>query len=181
MRRVTTYQPTIGETALLILGEVATAAVSAFFPHPYYHTFCSHTKRRSLEVALERFQRRNLVGIRRKNGHEEWHLTNEGEKLARRLKSKIAFAKQRAWDGKWRMIIFDIPEDVRDRRDFLRRELTGLGLHQLQRSVWITPYELPQSFFEIMAELDIGEHLRLVIAEAIRDDQDLRTLFFPKP
>lgn len=180
MRRITTYQPTIGETALVILDEVVTAVVGTFFPHPYYHAFCSHTKPRSLEVALERLERRHLVGARRKGGREEWYLTDEGENLARRLKIKLAFSKQKVWDGKWRLIIFDVPEDIRDRRDFLRRELSGFGLHQLQRSVWVTPHELPESFFEIMDELEIGEHLRLVTAEAIRGDHDLRSLFFPK-
>lgn len=181
MRRIVNYQPTIGETILAILDDVATAVVSGFFPHPYYHTFCAHTKRRSLAVALERLRRRHLVGIRHKNGREEWHLTEEGEKLARRLKLKLAFARRQGkWDGKWRMVIFDVPEKVRDRRNFLRQELTGLGLHQLQRSVWVTPYEIPKIFFEMMGELDLGKHLRLVVAETIDGDRDLRALFFPK-
>lgn len=45
------------------------------------------------------------------------------------------------WDGKWRLFIFDIPEELRDKRDYLRRKLKGLGLYNIQRSVFAYPYD----------------------------------------
>ncbi len=179
MRRLISYQPSLAETALLILDEVATAAISAFYPHPYYHAFCSHSHRRSLYPALHRLERRHLVGARRRGRREEWSLTEEGERLALRLKLKLAFAKHKRWDGKWRLAIFDVPERIRDRRNFLRRELHGLGFHQLQKSVWVTPYPLPDELSEITSELGLGQHFRIVTAETIQPDRDLRSLFFP--
>lgn len=179
MRRIITYQPTIGETALIILDALGAALLSSFYPHPYYHAFCSHTRQRSLPKALGRLERKHLVGARRKGGGEEWYLTDSGEQVVRRLKLKLEYAKQRRWDGKWRLVIFDIPERVRGRRDFLRRELTGLGFFPLQKSVWVTPYSLPEIFTEITAELGVGDHLRVVTAERIHGDRDLRSFFFP--
>lgn len=45
----------------------------------------------------------------------------------------------RAWDGSWRLVLFDVPlgEDVRRAR--LRRSLRTRGFGHLQNSVWITP------------------------------------------
>lgn len=179
MRRVITYQFTLGETALAILDEIATATLSTFYPHPYYHTFCAHAKRRSFYNALKRLEYKYLVGARRRSGREEWYLTEAGEKLARRLRMKLAYSRQKHWDGKWRLAIFDVPERVRDRRNFLRNELSALGFHQLQKSVWITPYALPKEFSEIIRELGLEKHFRVVIAERIEDDHDLRAIFFP--
>lgn len=181
MRRVITYQLTLGETALAVLDAVTTATLATFYPHPYYHQFCVHAHRRSFYNALKRLERKHLVGAKQKDGREEWYLTDEGERLARRLKLKLEYARQRRWDGKWRLVAFDVPERIRGRRDFLRKELHALGCHQLQKSVWVTPHPLPGEFFEITAELGLGRHFRVVTAETISEDHDLRSIFFPSP
>lgn len=180
MRRFITYKLSLGETALAILDELATATLKTFYPHPYYHQFCAHVHRRSFYNALKRLERKHLVGVKQRGGSEGWQLTDEGEKAARRLKMKLVQARARRWDQKWRLIIFDVPERIRGRRDFLRRELQSLGLHQLQKSVWAAPHPLPEEFFAIMGELDLGKHLRVVTAERIEDDGDLKDIFFPK-
>ena len=46
----------------------------------------------------------------------------------------------RAWDGLWRMVIFDVPEAERKLRARLRRRLSGEGFGCLQQSVWISPF-----------------------------------------
>lgn len=180
MRRIVSYQPTIGETILLILDEIATAAVATFYPHPYYHKFCAHVHRRSLYTALRRLERRYLVGARRGGGREEWRLTPAGEKLARALRWKLQHTRHQRWDGKWRLVIFDVPERIRDRRNFLRRELVALGLHQLQKSAWVTPYPLLGEFSDIVHELGLDKHFRIVTAESIDGDRDLRAHFSPR-
>jgi len=45
----------------------------------------------------------------------------------------------RAWDGKWRMALFDVPQIKASVRDRLRRALKARGFGYLQNSVWITP------------------------------------------
>lgn len=180
MRRIVSYKFSVGETALLILDEFATATIKSFYPHPYYHTFCPHAHRRSLYHALRRMERRYLVGVKRRGQGDEWYLTDEGERLARLLKVKLQHAaQQKRWDGKWRVVIFDIPERIRGRRDFLRKELASLGFHQLQKSVWVTPYPLPPEFMELVGELELGKHFRVLTVERMENDRDLRAIFFP--
>jgi len=180
MRRIITYKLTLGEAALVILDDIVTGTLATFYPHPYYHTFCSHAHRRSFYNALKRLERTYLVGRKGRRRGEQWYLTPEGEQVVRRLRVKLVYARKRRWDGKWRLVIFDVPERIRGRRDFLRKELVAMGFHQLQKSVWVTPYPLPDDFFDIMDELELGKHFRIVTADGIRDDGDLRTVFFPK-
>ena len=45
----------------------------------------------------------------------------------------------RGWDGKWRMAIFDLPEDHRGLRNELRKQLRAARFGGLQGSVWISP------------------------------------------
>lgn len=155
--------------------------MEAFYPHPYYHRFCHHANRRSFANAVRRLERRHLVGAKADGGREGWYLTPEGERLTRRLKMKLAqAAAKRRWDHKWRIVIFDIPEKLRGRRDFLRKELREFDFHQLQKSVWVSPYPILAEFSFIASELGLGKHFRVVLAENIEDDSDLRTVFFPR-
>lgn len=64
-------------------------------------------------------------------------LTQEGK---RKLKSILpVFSPQKKWDGNWYLVIFDVPEKLRRKRDILREKLKKLGFGQLQQSVWISP------------------------------------------
>jgi phenylacetic acid degradation operon negative regulatory protein len=46
---------------------------------------------------------------------------------------------ERGWDGKWRVVVFDLPEDKRGLRNELRRQLKHARFGGLQGSVWVSP------------------------------------------
>lgn len=67
----------------------------------------------------------------------DMRLTEEGKK---RLKSTLPILlSQKKWDRNWYLVIFDIPEKLRKKRNILREKLKELGFGQLQQSVWISP------------------------------------------
>ncbi len=45
----------------------------------------------------------------------------------------------RPWDGKWRLVLFDLPMDRHVQRGRLRRYLRAKGFGYLQGSVWVSP------------------------------------------
>ena len=49
--------------------------------------------------------------------------------------------KKQKWDGLWRIIIFDIPEDHKNAREALRQKLKKFGFYHLQKSVFVFPYD----------------------------------------
>jgi len=53
----------------------------------------------------------------------------------------LKFLKDK-WDGKWRIISYEIPEKKRHLRDRLRREMAGWGLGPWHRSFWLTPHAI---------------------------------------
>lgn len=57
------------------------------------------------------------------------------------------------WDGKWRIISYEIPESKREIRDRLRREMQGWGLGPWHRSFWLTPHPV----LERLKELVVGK------------------------
>lgn len=50
----------------------------------------------------------------------------------------------RAWDGRWRLVLFDIPSEQDAQRERLRRYLRNRGFGYLQKSVWVTPDPLTE-------------------------------------
>ncbi len=81
------------------------------------------------------------------------------------------------WDGKWRVVIFDIPEKKKKARDALRWELKKIGFIELQKSVWIFPYECQNAVDFIVEVFDIRNHVRILEVSSINNDADLRLKF----
>src|SRR5450756_336879 len=50
----------------------------------------------------------------------------------------------REWDGRWRLVLFDVPTTQNTQRTRLRRYLQDRGFGYLQNSVWITPNSLEE-------------------------------------
>lgn len=64
------------------------------------------------------------------------------------------------WDGKWRLVLFDIPENKRASRDKLRRALSGLGMGILQASVWISPIDISKEVDDIRKHLKLENNIK---------------------
>lgn len=78
----------------------------------------------------------------------------------------------RAWDGKWRLVLFDLPMDRHVQRGRLRRYLRSRGFGYLQGSVWVTPDPM-RGEREILAGGEINvEALLLLEARPCAGERD---------
>ncbi|MDO8570997.1 MAG: hypothetical protein Q7R97_05435 [Candidatus Daviesbacteria bacterium] len=114
---------------------------------------------------LKRLHKRGLVEIiKKKNGITTVKLTKEGKKkLARYKIDLLKIEEPQTWDGKWRIVIFDIPITKNSSREMLRRKMKKLGFYKLQNSVFVHPYpcfEIVQylrNYFGVRAEVEYLE------------------------
>ena len=107
-------------------------------------------------------------------------LTDEGLAIVKTINLKLKMAKRKKWDGKWRVIIFDIPEKLRGKRDLLRKELNNFGFMQLQRSVWAYPYKLPQEFVDLWKDAGIFQYCVILEVVGVENGPRLREFYFPE-
>lgn len=93
-----------------------------------------------------------------KEGEVYLRLTSKGKELIER---DFLFVKlqNKKWDGKWRVVIFDIKEEEKKTRDILRLKLRQLGFGMLQKSVWITPHDLALDFRQFVESEGLGEEV----------------------
>ena len=85
--------------------------------------------------------------------------------------------KKKKWDGKWRVLIFDIPEKKRTVRNQIRNSLVSVGFMRLQNSVWIYPYDCENFITLLKAEFKIGKDVLYMIVEELEYDKPARLYF----
>jgi|ERR1043166_2205225 CRISPR-associated endonuclease Cas2 len=108
--------------------------------------------------------------IRKQGGKDR--LTLKGQQtLSERVLWELAIPKPKRWDGKWRVVLFDIPKDKRKRRDIFRTHLKELGLLLYQNSVWIYPYSLEKQVLQIADFHKLSGCVSFITAETISDEK----------
>ena len=73
------------------------------------------------------------------------------------------------WDGKWRLVSFDIPQNFRGVRTALRRLLLRSGFKKAQGSVYIFPHHCKELMDFFMSDPRLFKHILLVVAPEISD------------
>ena len=72
------------------------------------------------------------------------------------------------------VIIFDIPEIEKYKRDLLRDALKKIGLRMLQKSVWIGKYDIPKELIDYLRRLQIIEYVQIFEVSRAGSLEDLR-------
>ncbi|OGF62017.1 hypothetical protein A2926_01490 [Candidatus Giovannonibacteria bacterium RIFCSPLOWO2_01_FULL_44_40] len=139
-------KPSASELILIALKKMANAPFDVLLK---YSEIRNQLNQSSARTAIHRLKKRALIYGECRGAKLVFMLTEDGEREVEKVKSRFEKTKPKQWDGKWRIIIFDIPEKLRGKRDLLRRELVGFGFKQLQESVWAYPYPLPQEFRDL--------------------------------
>lgn len=95
-------------------------------------------------------------------------LTREGKKKAHSLKLEsdtVLFDP--SWDGKWRIILLDLPENRKAERDGLRYLLKKAGFILLKNSVWISPHPFEHLFMNIKKDLGLTTELMIFVSDTL--------------
>ena len=82
--------------------------------------------------------------------------------------------KPKKWDRKWRIIVFDVKEKERRKRDELRDYLYKIGFKRLQDSVWVFPYDCEDLLMLLKADLGLGRNMLYIVADVVENDRSLR-------
>lgn len=93
-------------------------------------------------------------------------LTLAGKILAKYIISRKKVLNKK-WDGKYRVVIFDIPEKQRKTRSWLRQELYLLNYKKLQESVFIGKYSLTEDLIKEIKNHKIGNCVNYLLVDKV--------------
>lgn len=133
-------------------------------------------------TALRRLAVQGLITFEERGGKRYARITEAGEQMLEleSLREKNA-QKPKRWDGRWRVVLFDIPERRRAVRNQLRKFMQEFGFVRLQDSVWIYPYDCEDTIALAKANFRIGVDALYMIAEQLERDKHLREHFSLPP
>lgn len=127
---------------------------------------------------LYRLERKGFIRFEGKDDHRHVCITAQGrERFYARRTMLLHRPRKRAWDGYWRIVMFDIPQSQRRERDILRRELKTVGFKKLQGSVWISPDECEEYIKLLKADRRIGKRLVYLKTKDIEYSAALKKFF----
>lgn len=135
--------------------------------------------RRTLQESIKKLYQSQLITYQEhKDGTVALTLTEQGkEKILRYNLDTVTIKKPAQWDKVWRMVMFDIPEHLKTGRNALSLKLQQLGFFQMQKSVYIFPYECKNEIDFIVEIFELKPYVRFLIVKESDIDIDLRRRF----
>ena len=119
-----------------------------------------------------------LKEVENRDGTISMVLSEKGKRAAEIYSiDNLKINKPKKWDGNWRVVIFDIPERIKQVREALRMHLRNLGFYELQKSVFICPFPCAIEINQIIDFYNANEYVRILMAHSIDNEEDLRKKF----
>ncbi|MEK7562650.1 MAG: hypothetical protein AAB509_03155, partial [Patescibacteria group bacterium] len=133
---------------------------------------------RETKEEIRKIYRSKLVKKKEnKDGSITFILTDKGKLKALTYKFEEMRIDKKDWDGKWRLVFFDVPEKIRRGRDALRDKIKELGFREIQKSVFIFPYDCKNEIDFIIEFFGMRKHVRFAILEEVDNEKHLKELF----
>jgi hypothetical protein len=123
-------------------------------------------KRKNLKL-LCKLKREGLLTERISGNEKYLSLTANGKKklieLKNRRNNKLPANKyQKVAGNTLIVVVFDVPERERHKRNWLRAVLMRLGLKMIQQSVWIGKTKIPQDFMDDLVEMGMTDYVEIL-------------------
>jgi DNA-binding transcriptional regulator PaaX len=134
-------------------------------------------ERARIKDSVARLERGGYVKKRGGTG-EAFLLTEKGRERAMRYAiEQMRIASQKTWDKKWRLIMFDVPEEKMQERRAINFALKRLGCAQYQKSIFITPFPCEKEIDFVGECFGIRDHIRIVVAGEVEKSDALKKTF----
>lgn len=120
---------------------------------------CLH-KYESLKSGISRLKKEQYIA----KDNSGWFITSKGKKyLTKKYDSLIQFHSPfLKSDPKNLLVMFDIPQDRKAEREWLRWHLKKFGYIMIQKSVWRGPSPLPKEFLDYLEKVGLMKNLKML-------------------
>jgi DNA-binding transcriptional regulator PaaX len=138
---------------------------------------CSQKPEYAITRSLKGLKEAGLIEQITSPQNEYARLTKEGKKKVNILKlDSDTTLVNTSWDGFWRIILLDLPENRKSERESLRYLLKKAGFVCLKNSAWISPFPFEHLFTNIKKDLGLTTEMMIIVTEHI-DEESKKVLF----
>jgi hypothetical protein len=131
-----------------------------------------------LKRTLKRLEKQKLVEIKEENGIQVVELTERGKKrILRYSLEELEIKKPKFWDESWRLVSYDIPNELKFQRRFFHHYLLAWGFYPLHESSLLHAYPCEKEVEFLREYLGISEYVRIFKVAKIENDRLFRDFF----
>ena len=127
----------------------------------------------AVRAAVSRSMKTGWLEARRSGRRSYYALAPEVRWRVHRAVGRLYRPLDEAWDGRWRVLVYTIPEDRRAGRDRFRKELSVLGFGALTPGVWVSPNDLALEALELARAHGLESFVEVFSAERLSDASPL--------
>lgn len=122
-------------------------------PSTYMYYGGRDVPKSALSKAISRLKgKKFIIGLNDNSGETILKLTDAG-----RSQLISSHEVEEIWDGKLRIVIFDIPEQKRVIRNLFRRNIKKWGFKPLQKSVWVSKKNVMDKLMNYIKDLKMEQ------------------------
>lgn len=129
--------------------------------------------KKDLGKIIKRLEKQEMISINEKDNKVSIIITEKGKKRLLEYDFENITIKAKKRDGKWRLIIFDIPEYKKQSRDIFRKKLIQLDCIRLQDSVFVSAFPCKEEIDFLANYLEISDFVTLVVLDKIERGEQL--------
>lgn len=134
--------------------------------NPFFEKYRKDKNKIKFRKLIHHLKTHNYIRVKNLENKKAIVLTDKG--LSKALKASfIMEGKEKRKDGKWIMLMFDVPEKWRKSRNLLRSILHNLGYKMFQQSVWVTPYDVSEKTEKLLQMYNLDEFVKIFLIEEI--------------
>jgi phenylacetic acid degradation operon negative regulatory protein len=127
----------------------------------------------ALTRSLKGLQDSGLIETHHSGQQVYTRLTQDGKRKVHSLKlEQDSVLFDPTWDGKWRIILLDLPEDRKAEREGLRYLLKKAGFILLKNSVWISPHPFEHLFMNIKKDLNLTTEIMIFVTDTLDSETE---------
>lgn len=131
-----------------------------------------------IKRTLKRLEEQELVEVSEEGGLQIVKITRRGRKKVLKMAiDELVLSKPGVWDGKWRVVSFDLPEELAKERKILVEYFKNWKFYPLHKSVYLHAYPCFQEVDFLREYLGISKYVKVFIAKEIEDKQIFKDFF----
>ncbi len=132
---------------------------------------CSKNPKYAVTRSLKGLREAGLVEQVSSPQNKYVRLTKEGRKKINSLKlDSNTNLVNTSWDGFWRIVLLDLPENRKSERESLRYLLKKAGFICLKNSAWISPFPFEHLFTNIKKDLELTTEMMIIVTKSIDEE-----------
>lgn len=129
--------------------------------------------KKDLGRIIKRLEKQEMISFKENGANTKIEITEKGKRRLLEYDFENIELKNKRRDGKWRLIIFDIPDEKKNARDSFRRKLIQLGSVKLQESVFACAYPCKKEIDFLCHFLEISDFVTIASVHSIERGEKL--------